>query len=393
MKLETSSFSGAKSNEMQGKPEKLEHPFLDAAADLSSRYIEDAKAQGKKVIGYSCSYIPRELLDTANLVPYRMRAPYNTVPDQADAYLNMVNCSFIRCVLEAMFDERLDFLDGYVFTASCDHLRRLYDNVRYLFKPKLCHILDVPHKTHDDAAAWLAEEFELLRKNIGSSMSVKLDDEGLSESISRTNEVRKILGRIQELRKRAIPALTGEEMQRIMVAIHSVSSEVAIKELADLYARLEEREISKKYRARLLLMGSHMDDPAYIAAMEEMGGLVVADTFCVGSVHFSDPVDEDAAPIQALSRRYLRKMACPRMFEAFEDRYRRVVNTAREYQVDGIVLETMKFCDTWGIDAVAFMEALREDGFEVLRLEREYTRGGVGQLRTRVQAFIEMLEK
>ena len=66
---------------------------------------------------------------------------------------------------------------------------------------------------------------------------------------------------------------------------------------------------------------------------------------------------------------------------------------AREYKADGIVVETMKFCDTWGVDAQIFVDGLREDGFEVLRLEREYTRGGIGQLRTRVQAFIEMLGK
>jgi len=403
---ETSSYSGESGRKMRTEPvpkgigsqsvkrnASLSHPFLDVSEGLNNRYIEEARAEGKRVVGYFCGYVPRELFDVAGLLPYRMRAPYTTTTDQADAYLSFVNCSYTRCVLEAMLNEALDFIDGYVFAASCDHLRRLYDNLRYLKRPALCHILDLPHKTHEDALDWYTGELEMLRRNMERSFGLKIGEDEIASSVRRTNEVRKIVSSIQALRKREAPPVTGEDMHRIMMAVNSVPASVASKNLAEIYSTLEEREPAGRYRARFIVMGSHMDDPAYIGAMEQMGGMVVADTLCVGATQFSDLVDENENPLRALAARYLRKLSCPRMFESFDERYSRVVATAREYAADGIVVETMKFCDTWGVDAQVFVDALRADGFEVLRLEREYTRGGIGQLRTRTQAFLEMLRR
>ena len=375
------------------KNTSLDHPFLDMAGELSNRHIEEARVAGKRVVGYFCSYVPRELFDVPGLVPYRMRAPHTTTTDRADVYLSFVNCSYTRCVLEAIFDEALDFIDGYVFTASCDHLRRLYDNLRYLKKPALCHILDLPHKTHAEALDWYTGELDSLRRGIEGAFNLRITDSDISASLRRTNEVRKIVGGIQAMRRKDAPPITGEEMHRIMVAVNSVPADVAAKNLAEIYSMLEEREAPKKYRARLLVIGSHMDDPEYIGAMEEIGGMVAADTLCGGAIQFSDLVDERDSPLRSLAARYLRKLSCPRMFEDFDNRYARVVGAARGFAADGIVVQTMKFCDTWGVDAQIFVDKLREDGFEVLRLEREYTRGGIGQLRTRVQAFLEMLGK
>jgi len=375
------------------KTEPLDHPFLNVVSGLNNEYISSARSGGKKAIGFFCSYVPRELLDAAGLVPYRMRAPNNTGTDVADTYLGQFNCSYTRCVLESILDDSLDFIDGYVFVASCDHLRRLYDNVRYLVKPDLCHILDLPHKTHDDAVDWYTEELHILRDNIEQSLGNKIRDDDIVGSIKRTNELRTVLSKIQELRKIDEPKLTGEEMHRIMVGINSTPADVAIEQLKEIYEKLEERDPPRGYRARLLIMGSQMDDPAYIAAMEEMGGLVVGDAFCEGSIQFAEMVDEDEEPLRALATRYVRKLSCPRMFEGFKERYGRIADAVSEYRADGVVIEPMKFCDTWNIDAQLFVNRFRDDHIEVLKLEREYMLSGVGQLRTRVQAFIEMMGK
>lgn len=378
---------------MPDKPERLNHPFLEASAALDNEYLRRARAGGKKVVGFFCSYVPRELLDTDSLAPFRMRAPTTTTTDLADTYLGFFNCSYTRCLLEAINDEALDFVDGYVFTAGCDHLRRLYDNLRYLMRPALCHIMDLPHKMHEEAVKWYAEELGILKTKIEKSLGVRLSDEEIGESIRRTNELRRLVKKVQELRKGPEPKLTGEEMHRLMVSVHSTPAQEAIEALREIYQMLEEREALLNHRARLLIMGSQMDDPSYIGAMEEMGALVVADAFCEGSIQFADEVDEDEPPVRALATRYLRKLPCPRMFEAFDQRYGRVLEAAREFDADGVVLEAMKFCDTWGIDAPLFINRFRSDGVEVLRLEREYTRSGIGQLRTRIQAFMEMLGK
>lgn len=371
----------------------IKHPLLEASSALPNNYLEDVRKQGGAVIGFYCSYVPRELLDVPGLAPYRMRASHTTATDQADAYLSFLNCSYTRCVLETILNDELDFIDGHVFTASCDHLRRLYDNLRYLKNPRLCHILDLPHKTHEEAVDWFEDELNILKENIEKSFKIKISDGDLRESIRRTNEMRKTVARIQELRKAPNPPVSGREMVKIMAAVNSVPASAGVKALEEIYSELTERKGIENFRARLVVMGSHMDDAEYIGAMEDMGGLVVAETFCVGAVQFCDMVDEDKPPLRALAERYLRKLSCPRMMEAYPQRYERVKATAQNYGADGIVIETMKFCDTWGVDAPVFMGDLRSDGFGVLRLEREYTRGGIGQLRTRIQAFMEMLGK
>jgi benzoyl-CoA reductase/2-hydroxyglutaryl-CoA dehydratase subunit BcrC/BadD/HgdB len=79
--------------------------------------------------------------------------------------------------------------------------------------------------------------------------------------------------------------------------------------------------------------------------------------------------------------------------EAFQERAEDIVSLARECRADGIVIQILKFCDTWGVEAAAFVSCIREAGIPVLRLERDYRLGSEGQLRTRIQAFIESMGK
>ena len=273
--------------------EPIDHPFLNIASVLENPYLRQAKTNGMKIIGYFCSYMPRELLDAGGLAPFRMRASNTTVTEVADTYLGLVNCSYTRCLLEAMLDDTLDFVDGYAFIASCDHLRRLYDNLRYLLKPELCHILDLPHKTHEDAVDWYTQELEMFRDSIANTLGVSVADEQIEDSIRRTNELRQMLRMIQDLRKGPDPKLTGEEMHRIMIAVNSTPADAALKALKEIYPKLKAREATPEHRARLLIMGSQMDDPSYIAAMEQMGALVVGEAFCEGSIQFMDMVEEN----------------------------------------------------------------------------------------------------
>ncbi len=358
---------------------------------LSNAYLDDARARGVKLIGYFCSYVPEELLGVKGLAGFRMRARNTTTTELADAYLGAFNCTYTRCLLETILNGAYDFLDGYIFTASCDHLRRLYDNVQYAFSPDFCHILDLPHKSHRDAIEWYTEELRILRDTLAKHFGLTITDDDIADSIRLSNENRRLLDSINQLRKLDKPPITGEDMQRLMVASFSLPKAKVNEELKRIHESLRESEMQREFRARLLLVGSQLDDPEYIKVIEDMGGLVVADAFCFGSLHYCDLVDETISPVKAVAERYLKKISCPRMFEDFENRYRRIVETAREYRTQGIIVQAMKFCDTWGVDANVFTQRLRADGFPVLRLEREYTLSGVGQVRTRVQAFLEMI--
>jgi len=350
-----------------------------------------ARKEGLRRIAYFCSYVPEEVLSVPGLYPYRMRAPNTITTETADSYLGLFHCSYTRAMLETILEHESGWVDGFVFTAGCDHLRRLYDNLLHAAKPPFCRILGIPYKTHRDAREWYVEELGLLRDALVDHFRVSTGDEELRSAIHACNENRRLLSSLNELRKGENPPISGEDMQRIVIASLSLPKSVVNPALADLIEEVGTTGLEREFRARVLLMGSQLDDPAYVRVIEDTGALVVADGFCFGSLQYEDAVGRNPDPLTAIAERYLKKIPCPRMFDAYPERYNRIVGIARDFGVQGIIIQTMKFCDCWGIEGNVFLNNLREEGFPVLRLEREYALGGVGQMKTRIQAFLETM--
>ena len=217
--------------------------------------------------------------------------------------------------------------------------------------------------------------------------------DALRDSISRHNCYLHLLESIGELRRLKHPPLSGTAFHKILVASAVAPKDMLLDTLREFRNQLRQGEGIRDYRARLMVLGSHLDDPEYLRVIESLGGLVVADRFCFGSIPGIAPLPEDGDPLSTLAGHYLRKISCPRMMSEFENRVQAAVNTAVEYRVDGVVIEAMKFCDTWGVDSALMTTALNEAKIPTLRLEREYALTGEGQLRTRIQAFMESLGK
>ena len=135
-------------------------------------------------------------------------------------------------------------------------------------------------------------------------------------------------------------------------------------------------------------------DPEFIRIIESQGCLVVADRFCTGTIPGFKTIElNNDSPYKIMAEYTFKKTLCPRMMEDFDRRLNIIIDTVKEYNADGVVLEIIKFCDLWGVDSMALVTALRDKGIPVLKLEREYHLSGEGQLRTRVQAFIESMGK
>ncbi|MFH1540170.1 MAG: 2-hydroxyacyl-CoA dehydratase family protein [bacterium] len=358
-----------------------------------NRFVDEARDSGNKIIGYTCSYVPEPLIGVDGLVPVRMRAPGVAGTPMADTYLSSVICSYCRSLLEFALDGVYDGLDGWVFTGSCDHLRRLHDNLAYLVKPAFNHIIDLPHKLSDEAVDWFAEELKTLADALSESFDVDTSEASLAITIEVHNEYLELMQSIGKLRKRDNPPISGADFHTLIAACDASPKGMLLDQLWELKEELEETEGISGHRARLMLVGSQLDDPAYIRVIESLGGLVVADRCCLGSIPGLEPIAESGDPLRTLAEHYLRKTSCPRMMEEFDSRVADIVRAAEEFNADGIVVETMKFCDTWGVESSPLVSTLREAGIPVLRLEREYSLTGEGQMRTRVQAFLESMGK
>ncbi len=375
------------------KPPTLPGIFNEIISTPRNALLEQAMGNGSKAIGYTCSYIPEPLISVKGLLPVRMRAPDASSTPMADTYLSGLICTYTRSLLEFALEGQYDFLDGWVFTASCDHLRRLYDNLEYLSKPSFNYIIDLPHLLGDESLEWFIEELDLLARALSSHFDVDTGTEALKEAISRQNKYLCLMESISELRRLRYPPISGTEFHKIIVACMTAPKDMLLDRLREVNNDLTKREGIKDYRARLMILGSQLDDPRYIDTIESTGGLVVADRFCFGCIPGLEPIPEDGDPLRALAEHTLRKISCPRMMAEFKQRVEDVKKTAWEYRADGVVIQAMKFCDTWGVESSLMGEALREAKIPVLRLEREYSLTGEGQLRTRIQAFMESMGK
>jgi len=359
----------------------------------SNEYLEKAVENGTIPVGYTCSCVPTVMLSAGNLLPVSVRAPEVSGTENADSYMSSVTCSYVRSILDYALDSRYDFLQGWVFAAGCDHLRRLWDNTRNLVKPDFNYILDVPHSTGPDAFEWLKTELRKFRAALEEHFKINLSDESLVSAIHEYNESHAILEKIGEMRKSAVPPFSGGDFMRLMLAVSVLPQNIANILALEFLDKSRNMGCGKQPRARLMITGGRIDDPAYIDAIESQGGMVVADRFCTGSIPLLAQIDTSLDPMTSITKHVFEKTDCPRNMGDLNGRIARVIGTAREYHADGIIIQSIKFCDMWGVESSAMSRALRKAGIPVLRLDHEYRMGGAGQLETRVQAFLESMGK
>lgn len=379
-------------SEVKMKSELLKE-FTEAAETLVNPRVQDWKRQGGRVVGYFCSAVPEEIITAAGFLPFRMRATGSTSTELSDAYFSSTNCSFPRHCFNLALSGEFAFLDGVICVNSCDNIRRIYDNWKRQLPDTFLQIMSLPRKTEEPQVSWYRDELVNLKKNMEEHFGVKITGKRLKEAIKLHNEMRRLQRELYELRKKKNPPISGAETLAVTVAGTAMPKEQYNVLLLKLLDNLRSSEGISNYRARLLLMGGILDDPGYIKVIEGQGGLVVTDSLCLGSRILWVDVDEEAEePLTALARYYVQKRpSCPRTFGDYERRISFVKEMIRNFSVDGVILERLAFCDHWGFEQSTIENDLRESNIPCLILDREYILSGIGQLRTRVQAFLETL--
>lgn len=369
--------------------------MAEVAASLFNPRLREWKEQGGKIVGYFCSMVPHELLTAAGFLPIRMRAIGSTSTDAADSYFTSMNCGFPRHCLSLALEGEFDFLDGLLCVNSCDQIRRIYDNWRRKVGTPFVEFIALPRHSGPDQVRWYAEEFRRVKSRLESHFGLEITTEALWEAIKLSNETRRLQRSLYELRKRDTPPITGAESLIVMIAaaaMPAVAYNTLLREFIDEIAPLDGID---SHRARIMVTGGILDSPDWIAAIESMGGLVVTDGTCFGTrLMWCDVAEDMADPIEALATYYLAEHpSCPRMVDTQEKRSNYTISMAREFNCDGIICEKLVFCDQWQVEQYLLTSDLRDAGIPLLKLEREYIASGLGQLKTRVQAFIEAMGK
>lgn len=366
--------------------------LLSLASNVSNTAVNDWKGQGKFIIGYTCSYIPMEIFHAASILPYRVGARGCQQTTLADSVMAPITCSFARCCMELALRGEYGFLDGLVFMNGCETMRRMCDNWTHKIDLRFTCAISVPHKRDLDAMEWYKQELRMLTDKLEESLGISITHEGLQNSIQLCNRTRYLLRRLYELQQAQNPPLTGAEIQDIVIMANAMPKEEYNKLLEDVISQANERKRSTNYKARLMVIGNVLDDSTYTKVIEELGGLVVVDASCFGTFSFWEPINLTDEPLDSIVKAYLNNIPCPRMPHRQIAMRNFIKEMVEAFNVDGVIFERMMYCTLWSGETMALEKDLRELNIPLLILDKEYIPSGLGQLRTRIQAFLEMLE-
>lgn len=236
-------------------------------------------------------------------------------------------------------------------------------------------------------------------KPLSENYGIDVSDAAVRKAVEEHNRVCRVITEIGNFRKEARPRITGYEFHVLTLATYVMPQYLIIDKLEETLEEIKTREPEdREYRARIAVVGSEVDDSGFIKLIEETGAYVCADRFCFGSLpgRMEIELNDEEDALTQVCRHYVYNGHCPRMFnmEKVYGRKAYVNDIAREYNAEGIIYQQIKFCDPWAYERLLGSTMLREDyNYPVLSVDRPYNiSSSVGQMRTRVQAFVESIE-
>ena len=378
--------------------------FENLLDNADNELVEQAKAEGKLAIGYTCFHIPEVLLNVPGCFSVRLRAPRTGSIDIATYYMSNYTCEFARSLVERGIEGGFNFLDGLAGVDACSMMNRFYEHFELLKmneKPNffVTHT-DMPYKVEDYSVRHYVKQMrvrllDVMTKNYG----VDTSDAAIRKAVAEHNEVCRIITEIGEMRKAENPVITGYEFHVLNLVSYTCPKHLILPYLRETLEELKERKPDPKpwYRARVAMVGSEIDDPSLTKMLEDCGAMVVVDRYCYGSTPGREVIElnDDEPALEQICRHYMKVSECARYIadEKVQQRRDTADRLAREYNADGIIYEQMKFCDFWGFERALVSHIMStEMGWPVLSIDRPYNAKSSGQLRTRFQAFVESLE-
>ena len=322
-----------------------------------------------------CTYTPLEILDAVGLTPVRYFGDPESL-ESADALLHPAICPYVRACLAAAIAEGGPH--HAVFVNSCDGMRRLYDAWRDRFRNDFVYLLDLPRNLGERSERLLACEYRGLIRTLADALGRDVTASKLKEAAhAREERRRSYLQAVQET--------CGEERLHSAMQSHILPLGSSIPEGASSNGR---------DGVPVLLTGNLLNPVGLVSTLDRAGARVAWIDLCNGDRAFSAPTlphgDDLDGLLASLAHLYLERHPCARMVDSGR-RQDLLVEAAGAVGAKGIVYASLKFCDSYLYDFPRVQERLKSESIPLLRLESDYTDGHVGQLLTRVEAFLEML--
>ena len=358
--------------------------------------------QGGKVFGTFCVYVPDEVVFAAGGIAAGLCGGSQFWVSGGEKVLPSNTCPLIKASVGARLDKTCPFFlipDMYVGETTCDGKKKAWE---ILAGDVPFHIIDVPQmKREQDIAAFEAEIMAFI-KAVEKVSGNKIDVESLGESIKLINNKRKALQRLYNARKASPVPISGKDALLVtQIAFYDDPARYAQmgnKLAEELEERISHKEgVFPENALRIMVSGTPMAIPNWKLhhIIESAGAAVVVEESCTGTRYFENLVDEKATTLEgqvrALAERYMKtNCAC---FTPNPGRVEDILRLAEEYKVDGIINTNLQFCNLYSTESFLVKQSLVESNLPVIHIETDYSEQDYEQLRTRIEAFLEMLRK
>ena len=378
--------------------------FEKLLLEANNELVRQGKEDGNLALGYTCSFMPEVLLDLPGCFSVRLRAPRSATPDMATYYMSNRTCLYGRSLLERALEGGFNFLDAELATETCTVTCRFQEHLQMMNiiqNPNFfCEFVDVPFKKNENSLEHYEKQLQAhVLDKLHEKLGVDVSDDALRAAIRQHNEVCDLITRIGAYRKLEKPTITGFEFALIELVSLTCPKYLIVDKLRDILEDLATRQLDEKpaYRCKVVLAGSENDDPYFTKLVEDCGALVVADRHCFGMFPGRTPIEltdgEDV--LTQICRHYVMQCQCPRYMDnpriAARKEYLNAL--AKEYHAEGVIVQQMNFCNFWPYERAGMYRILTEEyGWPVLSVDRPYVVGSSGQMRTRIQAFVESIE-
>ncbi len=338
------------------------------------------------LVGWLCSYTPEEFILAAGYTPYRIEA--NTAGNEAHLPANL--CPYTRATLEVGLAGGIDNLRGMVFVNSCDAMRRLADAwERYSSIPVL-YRLDCPRRQDAIAEDYLEARYREFVGILEEQSGHAIHPDDIRDAVETMNESRRLMCRIAELRRLPGASLASADFADIVRCYMQADKRRFNTEARRFLTSRVPAERDESKVPGVLLCGCAVIGREMHELIESCGVRVAGDDLCTGERHFDGLVDTTLDPLRGIARRYLRRRACARMKGALT-RTGNLIDLAGEFEVKGIIFLSLKFCDLVQSDLPRLAKTAQDRGIPFLHIERDSLDGTLGQMRTRIEAFAELL--
>lgn len=361
-----------------------------------------AQKDGKKVFGSFCIFVPDEIIFGADAIATGLCGGSQFWVPGGEKVLPTNTCPLIKASVGARLDRTCPFFriaDMYIGETTCDGKKKAWE---ILGEDVPMYVMDLPQmKRRKDYKAW-AEEITELKNTVEEFTGNKVTSETLSDSIKLINDKRRALARLNNFRKNKNIPISGKDCLLIsQIAFYDDPtrfSQMTNTLCDELDKRVEDGiSVFPKGTKRILLAGTPLAIPNWKLhnIIETSGGAVVCEEMCTGTRYFENLVDESKKnldeQIDAIAERYMGiNCAC---FTPNNARIDDIMRLCKEYDVDGVIDVNLKFCNLYDTEGFLVERTLKEAGIPVLGIETDYTDSDVQQLRTRIGAFIEMLDR